>query len=341
MSKNRCSSVVLAVVWFLLSACCVYAESFPVKDFLSSLSKLNKRYAAFSGSMTSSTTPGSLRDIPQDVFSFQTTANYPNVLYTLKVNEGSPEVWGINKSYYFHLAQTEEHEWQIQEVAPLSFNGVDDWPFAKVPTSTSHLEKTPGNFVRNGFLNFNSIAGFEVARLFELPEFKPIKFETFVEDGVQKASLEFEYEPEDPSPYIQIRSGKVTFLPDSFWVLEKAEVWGSVPGDDDRWIIQIENTFDVLEDGFPLIRTNREAVLDGDKNKAVRFTHLNEYDISPKTETSSSYYTLSSYGFPEPDFGSSRVGLARLIMTAVGALAILLGLWNFYRRRSSGAGSVE
>ncbi|MBQ2556750.1 MAG: hypothetical protein II561_09370, partial [Thermoguttaceae bacterium] len=91
----------------------------------------------------------------------------------------------------------------------------------------------------------------------------------------------------------------------------------------------------------PLIRTKREAVLDGDENRVVRFTHLNEYNISPKTETSSSYYTLSSYGFPEPDFGSSKVGLARLIMTAVGALAILLGLWNFYRRRSSGAGSVE
>ncbi len=43
-------------------------ESFPVKDYLASLSKFNKRYATFSGGLTASTVPELLQDVPQAFF---------------------------------------------------------------------------------------------------------------------------------------------------------------------------------------------------------------------------------------------------------------------------------
>jgi len=307
----------------------VKGQSFIKDEVTNSHKNLNERYARFSGQLSFATEPGSMRNASRNEVFFETTADYPRVLHFSTSRRGKA-VHGINPSYYFHLTMNDSEQWEIENVIKIDDRWLGDWPLVNTQESDDVRRRTAGQLIRTGFLGFHVIGGIEVARLFELPEFRVLELREKTVDSVRKIELTYSYEPKTPLDRVTIRSGKIVFLPDSYWVVERAEVFGAIPQvDDDRWLTIVENTF-TFSEGFPIIQRSTHAIADAGNPQNVRFTHVFEYNISETTETSPKFYTLSNFGFPEPDFGERRAGPVRYFLMAIGVLMVAFALWRMY-----------
>jgi hypothetical protein len=57
------------------------------------------------------------------------------------------------------------------------------------------------------------------------------------------------------------------------------------------------------------------------------------YDFQPLQNIPSARFTLSHYGFPEPDFGERRTNRVRYIIMGIGILMIVIGTWRMIQER--------
>ena len=87
------------------------------------------------------------------------------------------------------------------------------------------------------------------------------------------------------------------------------------------------------EDGIPYATKlvgYRSKVGHGRKEVPVAIIEISDVDFTPAADQE---FTLSAYGFPEPDFGERRANRFRYILMAIGSLMVIFALWQMYQKR--------
>ena len=132
-------------------------------------------------------------------------------------------------------------------------------------------------------------------------------------DGEKKADVKTSSFP--------FRSGSIDFASNDWRVIAATLSYG-------KWEESMQCDYN-LDGEIPTLVSKKIKTTYGDgKFTEDEFT----YNMSKKS-FDSTRFTLTHYGLPEPEFGTTGVSWIRWILLAVGLFAIGWGVWRFYRER--------
>lgn len=237
--------------------------------------------------------------------------------------------YGNNACYSFRLTSKNGKTWGTDSVEQLSSQNEAPLHFPKlgerqdgtvlqerISWDSSHLAAALKLNFFVWFPSYFNEEGFEI-----------LGVENLYEDDLHLVKVRFQYEPKEFDPNIPLRGGEVVLLPDYLWVVKRAVFETVEPADQSQIPCQTEIDYDLSPGRLALPR----AV-------TVKVDHYNLttkwfYTWKEGCRLNKKMFTLSRFGLSEPDFGEARVGRHRLLLSLLGGLAILLALYQIYKKR--------
>jgi hypothetical protein len=157
------------------------------------------------------------------------------------------------------------------------------------------------------------------------------KADRIVIDGENSVHITFTYEPSINNKDALIRKGEIFLLPDRYWLIKKASLMGKESSASETLLpAEVSNVYEDIE-GIPLLVRQQIKIEGSNGEKCTIETFRNNLK---KTSVPFSYFTLSHYGIPEPDFDNSRrTNRVRYILIGLGAIMIGIALWRIIQKR--------
>ena len=261
---------------------------------------------------------------------------YPNFL-SQSTDERAVHLNVANAKYSFSLTKNGQGDtWRLLKVDPLA----PPTPIRELlfPALKS-LESVP----REQELREWNLANLAVALKLNLriwlppyldsPEFRILSV-TEESDGKHNlVCVKYTYEPPRYTSGELLRSGEVFLMPDKFWALKKAIYSGLEPDQVTRLKCELNLEYDLESVDVPL---PIEAVLKATSPVSPKDDFMITWNYQWNRniqDRATQQFTLSHYGFPEPDFGERRTNRFRYILMTIGSLMIIIALWQMYRKR--------
>jgi hypothetical protein len=233
----------------------------------------------------------------------------------------------FNRHYRFSLERKQENEdWGIDYIEPI----YDFLPFEKLDfpilfeKNNVSVELFIGNIFARGFM-FSLGDWFPV--IFSQPEFHILEAKEVVENNEKLIWIRYDYNPPQRSNQL-LRGGEVFLMPNRFWLIKRADVRLLEP-DETMVNATISCEYDFYFDAIPCLKSHSMFIKEYNYTFKRTFTN---YQIVENASIKN--FTLSNYGFPEPDFDNSRhTNRVRYILMGLGVIMIGIALWRMYKKR--------
>jgi hypothetical protein len=263
------------------------------------------------------------------------TIFFPNITCCVLEAGKVVQIESSNKRYFFRLNSDGSKNWTISDAEMhTSIPSLGDWYF---PDKRSINWK---KFSAYKIADYTS-QGLLLARewlpiLIQLDEFKIIKFKSIFENNIRMVQMAYEFEPKN-NTVIGIRSGEIFLMPDNYWLVKRGKCYFDSPSDiNGRYSITWENEYTLNKDNIPLLVQRNDFCSLADKKETKTWTRTTIFSLNEIFDKNSERFTLSAYGFPEPDFDNSRrtsANRVRYILMGLGAIIIVIALWRMIQRR--------
>ncbi len=192
------------------------------------------------------------------------------------------------------------------------------------------LEEVNGESTKNAVLLLVGaplrLFPFWLPSLMKSEEFAITGIEYRDENGEPVADVSFDNrQTVRENPKMNLLGGKLTLLPDKYWLPIKAEclIEEFDINDREEYHVSLENHYDFAFDPPVLVRQQRTTV--GAKERGEGETVVS--NLSRIGSVDKKAFTLSHYGFPEPRFEEKRISPARVVLVLLGVLLILRALF--------------
>ena len=241
-----------------------------------------------------------------------------------------------NPRYFFGLRSTlgdgDANPWKITDVQLQVPN--PKWNYVV------QLERDSGvlGFIRAPY----AVMGFP---LYELLEDETFVFSNvrFVDSDQKIIATDFSWKiPEDlamppgAGPGLNI-SGFIEFNSQESWRVERFGVRMSKSNDSkDFMYFDVYLEYSKTDEGIPYVSKILRCPSNvgyGEKCNTMIVDEVFDIDFTPVPD---SEFTLSHYGFPEPEFGEPKMGWFRIFLMTIGGLMVVYALWRLYRNRKGG-----
>jgi hypothetical protein len=163
--------------------------------------------------------------------------------------------------------------------------------------------------------------------LFAQPEFLILDARELVEDGEQLVWIKYSYQP--PQRRNQFaRDGEVYLFPKHYWLLKRAKL---LLVDTNK--TQVHSTvicnYDFTDDTNPKLLSHELYTEEYDQLLKREFK-----DYKTVQKIDHKRFTLSHYGFKEPDFDDSRrINCIRYVLIGLGCLLLIIAIWRLRKRQ--------
>ena len=262
---------------------------------------------------------------------------FPDIVFDNEALSGDDEIgtqvaFGCNKKYLFGLEKNApSDQWTIDRVEPAlkRINSDGIWDFL---TNSSNSDEQLADLYR--LLSRTVLSEFilpdnetSIVALTSSPLCEANRFET-LDGGALRMYFTVKEAENDggnaegvKTRSFPFRSGSIDFASDDWRVLAATLSYG-------KWEESMQCDYN-LDGEIPTLVSKKIKTTYGDgKFTEDEFT----YNMSKKS-FDSTRFTLTHYGLPEPEFGTTGVSWIRWILLAVGLFAIGWGVWRFYRER--------
>jgi len=254
--------------------------------------------------------------------------SYPNSFHLITDNLTSKTyIFVSNNKYEFVLKKMSDDPWDIDSITndfilPAE-NGI------KFPVlyedHVTMVERLVGRNFAKGLMV--SVADWFPV-VFIQPEFQILDIKEVSEDGELLIYLKYAYSPQQ-RPNQLVRGGEIWLMPNLYWLIKRANVELLDPNGT-RANASIICEYDFTE---TIPRLLRHTFHTKEYNQTVQrsFSNYSVKDTFPAGE-----FTLSHYGFPEPDFpdfGERRPSRTQYVLAAIGVIMIVIALWRMYQTR--------
>jgi hypothetical protein len=235
----------------------------------------------------------------------------------------------FNRHYRFSLERKQGNEdWGIDYVEPIyDFLPSEKLDFpALFEKNNVSVELFIGNTFARGFM-FSLGDWFPV--IFNQPEFRILEVKEVVENNEKLIWIRYDYNPPQRSNQL-LRGGEVFLMPNCFWLIKRADIRLLEPdGTMVNAIISCE--YDFSSGAIPYLRSHSMFI----KEYSCMFKRIfANYQIVENASIKN--FTLSHYGFPEPNFDNSRrtsTNRVRNILMGLMTIIIIIALWRMIQRR--------
>ena len=252
---------------------------------------------------------------------------YPSSLNKYERN-GKYLVSGLNKRYDFLVSSADGNVWELVDAKDQSQKHVPlDFPQIGVPRSelcvanwnTSQLAAALKLNLRVWFPSY-----------FREAEFTVLEAEEVTEEGKRLVRVKFQYEPEVFDNEYPLRSGEVFLLPDSSWVIKRADFILLDLDGETPFHYHVDIDYGDSSDVFPRPLSFTLKIDEG------QFCEKKFYTWKDLSKISSKEFTLSYYGIKEPDFGDGHLSRLSYIVIFIGFVLFAVSLFKAYRKRKLG-----
>ncbi|MDR0336600.1 MAG: hypothetical protein LBI18_05870, partial [Planctomycetaceae bacterium] len=163
--------------------------------------------------------------------------------------------------------------------------------------------------------------------IFNQPEFHIIDAKKIKENNENLIWIKYDYKPKQRQNQL-VRSGEIYLLPEHYWLIKRAEV--VVSESNGRFVnSSISCQYDFVSGNIPRLVSHKLFIKEYNQTLLRIFSN---YEIVEKINTQE--FTLSHYGFPEPDFDNSRrTNHVRYILMGLGIIMILFAIWRMIQKR--------
>ena len=161
-----------------------------------------------------------------------------------------------------------------------------------------------------------------------------VEYQNF--DGQTIAEISFKnHQPICENPKMNLLEGKLSLLPDKFYLPVKAEAVIEDADDNgvEEYHLTIENDYDFSFD--PPVLREQKRVTAGTKQSGEGRIFISDLEKIPSVDKTE--FTLSHYGFPEPSFAEEAINPARVILIILGVLIILRAVFPIHSKRRESA----
>jgi hypothetical protein len=135
--------------------------------------------------------------------------------------------------------------------------------------------------------------------------------------------------------FADITKGKVYIVPERHWTISK--VYLELERKEQNGLSRFQNIIDISYlDSDSEIPQIQQVVFSLLKSKKPAISWISKFEKidSSDNKLPSSIFTLSHYGFPEPDFDNSRrTNRVRYILIGLGTIMIIIALWRMIQKR--------
>lgn len=350
------------VFFLFLSQACVLAQDSKLEDakdfYNKSILKAEtawkskvEKLVRYSGSMTVSmqmngSNPNSEKTPVYSKIRGEWLTNFPNIVFDSEVvqsenAEAEPQVaFGCNKKYLFVLEkQSTADQWTINKVESWSkrIKSGDLWSFLLNPSDAQGLHMELCSLYSKTFLSefilpddTTSIMSLTSSPLCEVNQCEMLDSGALrMHFTINKTENSSENAADVKKNSFPFQSGSIDFMPDDWRVIAATLSYG-------KWEESMQCEYDI-ENEIPTLASRKVKTTYGDGTFTEDET---KYSFSKKT-TDPTRFTLSHYGLPEPDFGTTGINWIRWIFLGVGLFAIGWGVWRLSRKRSNSADAIR
>ena len=236
-------------------------------------------------------------------------------------------IYGSNDGYYFRLGGTGSGKLSIQDIWPRGGRSADP--------------SEPVLIARSIVSRIRRLGNIDLLDLVASPEFTVTSAKERVQEGQMLVEIEFEYDPANPSS-AEItggifRHGTMVLNPDMDWAVLEANI--SVHGASAEDFLTKRFTRQVHSEiaGKPLVFDCHEVAFDATGALVYDFRRQHEWSSWAGDDA---VFTLSAFGFPEPEFATGRRSAPRLLLAAI-TMAILILCCLYAARRGTAASPLR
>jgi len=259
--------------------------------------------------------------------------DYPNVCVYFESSDGDSGHIESNKKYAFSLDNVQESRLATIEECFLLKNipPKNIWTF---PANRRDVDRNSSvNLIAEVLVQGLILSHKWLPILVEAPDFILEGFDEDIQDGERVVRIKFTNNPKvlnDEAFLMNIRRGEVTLLPDNYWLIKDGECffWSDR---DDSYTNHWRNEYDFESFAVPVLVSRHVESVSENGQHILRREVIYEY--KPFENASHKTFTLSDYGFPEPDFGDQRISTLRYFLVTIGGLLVAFALWRMYRNR--------
>jgi hypothetical protein len=264
------------------------------------------------------------------------------------LQENSKIVNSFSQNYFFKIHRPNQDQWSIDFIEKNSpndeLNNLENYVF---PTGKEKIMRDFRDYVCRFYLLkcLALQANTFLPTLMELPEFNIEQIEKIQKDGLNYYSIRFSFTPKDGKDVIEqeksIHNNVVSELPEG--LIKYPQIFvrnGSLLLTMDYLLIK-EADVEILNQGKRKIICNYKYANDIPfiSEYIMKFSEGNyeekySFDLNLTTNQNPKRFTLSHYGFPEPDFDNSRrTNRVRYILMGLGAIMIGIALWRIIQKQ--------
>jgi hypothetical protein len=148
--------------------------------------------------------------------------------------------------------------------------------------------------------------------------------------------IDFSFQPSDLQKgiFADIKKGKIYVVPERYWTISK--VYLELERKERNGVSRFQNIIDItyLDDKseIPSIRQVVFLLLNDGKTSISWISKFEKINSNPN-KLSSSVFTFSHYGLPEPDFGERRPNRIRYILIGLALLLMTIGIYRLIQNR--------
>jgi hypothetical protein len=268
------------------------------------------------------------------------------------LQKNSEIVNSFSQNYFFKIHRSNQDQWSIDFVEKNSpdgeLNNLENYVF---PTGKEKIMREFRDYVCRFYLLkcLALQANTFLPTLMELPEFNIEQIEKIQKDGINYYSIKFSFTPKDGNDVIKQKKSSIQNNNNNV-VSELPEGLIKYPQ------IFVRNGSLLLTMDYLLIKEAEVEILNQGKHKIIcNYKYENDipfiseyilkynegnyeekysFDLNLTTNQNPKRFTLSHYGFPEPDFDNSRrINRVRYILMGLGAILIGIALWRMIQKR--------
>ncbi|MDR2171111.1 MAG: hypothetical protein LBP59_13285 [Planctomycetaceae bacterium] len=241
-----------------------------------------------------------------EVIQRQFVVDFPNIICRVIENDKVVQIDGSNRKYFFRLNSDDGKNWKIINVEKhVSIPTLDDLYFPDKRNDNWKIFSAykTADYSARGLLLIREW----LPVLIQMNDFKIIEIENIVENNIRLVRIAYEFEPKETDTktnlLIGIRSGEIFLLPNSYWLVKKGKCYFASPNDvNGRYSITWENEYTANKNNTPIL-VKRSAFCNlADKNETKTWTRTTTFTLNEIIDKNQKRFTLSNYGFPEPDF---------------------------------------
>jgi hypothetical protein len=268
----------------------------------------------------------------ESTFKYDFWADYPNFLGNGGTEGNVEKFTGFNKKYTFRIKRNQGENWSVDYIEQLNdLSPSLDWSFAANSGNDNRAAKETGQKIASATAQGLLLNLDWLPFIFEENGMQIKKADRIVIDGENSVRITFIYEPSINNKNTLIRRGEIFLLPDRYWLIKKAALMGKESSASETLLpAEVSNVYEDVE-GIPLL-VKQQIKIEGSNGKKCTIETLR--NNLKKTSVPFSYFTLSHYGLPEPDFDNSRhINRVRYILMGLGTIMILIALWRIIQKR--------